>query len=90
MKEKCAGHHLLMTAIPVTQEEIRKIMVQRQLGQIVCNTLSQKHLSQKKGWWIGFGIVPDLKPQFCPPHQKKIACFKKWRTVRENKSCLGS
>jgi hypothetical protein len=61
-----------MTVIPVTQEEeIRKIMVQRQLGQIVYKTLSRKHLSQKKGCGLAQGIVPDLKPQFCPPHQKK-------------------
>jgi hypothetical protein len=49
MKEKCAGHQWLTPAILVTQEEeIRKIMVPRQLGQIVCKTLSCKHLLQKQ------------------------------------------
>jgi hypothetical protein len=70
-KQKCAGHQWLTPAILVTQEEeIRKIMVQRQLGQIVCKTLSQKHLSQKRAGGLPQGRVPEFKPQFCPPHQK--------------------
>jgi hypothetical protein len=39
---------------PETQEaEIRKIEVRSQPGQIVPETLSQKHPSQKRGWWSG-------------------------------------
>jgi hypothetical protein len=64
-----------MSVITVTQEkEIRKIMV----GQIVCKTLSQKYLSQKKNaGGLAQGVVPDLKPQFCPPHQKENSLFSK-------------
>jgi hypothetical protein len=43
-----------MPVILATQEaEIGRIMVQSQLRQIVLKTLSQKHPSQKKGWWSG-------------------------------------
>jgi hypothetical protein len=44
-------------------EEIRKIMVQGQLGKIVCKTLSQKHLSQKRAGGLPQGRVPEFKPQ---------------------------
>jgi hypothetical protein len=51
--------------------EIRKIMLQRQLWQIVCKTLSHKYLSQKRAGGLPQGRVPEFKPQFCPPQQKK-------------------
>jgi hypothetical protein len=42
---------------PVTlatqKAEIRRITVQGQPGQMVCETLSGKNPSQKKGWWNG-------------------------------------
>jgi hypothetical protein len=57
--KKFAHHQWLTPAILVTQEEeIRKIIVQRQLGQIVYKTLSRKHLSHKKGWWTGSRYSP--------------------------------
>jgi hypothetical protein len=44
----------LMPVITATQEaEIRRIEVRSPSGQIVHETLSQKYLSQKKGWWSG-------------------------------------
>jgi hypothetical protein len=44
-----------MPIILAAQEaEIRRIVVQSQLGQIVCETLSQKYLTQK-------GVVEWLK-----------------------------
>jgi hypothetical protein len=42
-----------MPVILATQEEeIRRIMVQSQPGQIVCKTLFQKPITEK-GWWSG-------------------------------------
>jgi hypothetical protein len=47
-----ARRQWLTPIILATQKaEIRRIMVQRQLQQIVCETLSWKKLITKKGWW---------------------------------------
>jgi hypothetical protein len=49
IKEVVAGHVWLTPIILATQEaEIRKIIIQSQPGQIICETLSQKILPQKK------------------------------------------
>jgi hypothetical protein len=49
-----ARHQWLMPIILATKDaEIRNITVWSQLEQIVCETLSQKYPSQKKGWWSG-------------------------------------
>jgi hypothetical protein len=45
-----AGLQWLMSTILATQEaEIRRITVSSQVGEIVCETLSQKYPSQKEG-----------------------------------------
>jgi hypothetical protein len=43
-------------------------MVPSQPGQIVCKTLSQKKLSQKKASGVAQGVGPKFKPQY----RKKI------------------
>jgi hypothetical protein len=44
------GRLIRMNIIPTSKEaEIRRIMVQSQSGQIVLETLSQKHLTKKAG-----------------------------------------
>jgi hypothetical protein len=48
-KEVQAGHQWLTPAILATwKAEIRKISVRSQTGQIVCDTLSQKHQMQNR------------------------------------------
>jgi hypothetical protein len=48
-----------------TQEaKIRKIMVQSQPGQIVCETLSWKYPSQKRAGEMAQGEGPEFKPQY--------------------------
>jgi hypothetical protein len=62
------GHQWLMAIILATQEaKIRRIVVWSQFGQIVCETLSQKHPSQKKAGGVAGG-GPEFKPQ---NYQKK-------------------
>jgi hypothetical protein len=59
----------LTPLIWATQEtEIRRIVVQSQSRQIVCKTLSQKHPTQKKGWWSGSRCRPSVQ---IPVLQKK-------------------
>jgi hypothetical protein len=50
--------------ILVTQEaEIRRTAIQSQPGQIVCETLSQKHhITQKRAGGVAQGIGLDSKP----------------------------
>jgi hypothetical protein len=57
-----------MAVILATQEaEIRTTVVQSQPRQIVCETLSRKSPSQKKG-----GVAQDEGPEFKPqPHKKE-------------------
>jgi hypothetical protein len=52
-----------MPVILATQEaEIRRIMVQSQPGQTVCNNLPQKKPSQKRAREVTQGVGPDFKP----------------------------
>jgi hypothetical protein len=49
-----AGHQWLTPVIPATQEaESRRIAVQSQPAQIVCETLSRKKPIPKKDWRCG-------------------------------------
>jgi hypothetical protein len=48
-----------------TQEaEIRKILVQSQLGQIVLETLSRKNPSQRRADGAAQGVGPEFKAQY--------------------------
>jgi hypothetical protein len=54
-----------MPVILATQEaKIRKIEVQSEPRQIVCETLSQKNPSQKWASREAQGIGPEFKPQY--------------------------
>jgi hypothetical protein len=47
-----ARHHWLTPVIIATKKaEIKRIMVQSQPVQMVCEMLSQKKAFTKKGWW---------------------------------------
>jgi hypothetical protein len=61
-----------MPVILATQEaEIRRIMGQSQPGQIVCETLSPKYPSQKKGWWSGSRCRPRVQTPVVKKRKKK-------------------
>jgi hypothetical protein len=54
-----------MPIILASQEaEVRRISVQSQTGQIVCETLSQKYPSQKKAVGAAQGVGSEFKPQY--------------------------
>jgi hypothetical protein len=59
-----------MSVILATQEaKIRRIVVQSQPRQIVCETLSQKkNPSLKRAGGVAQGVSPEIKPQ---SHKKK-------------------
>jgi hypothetical protein len=61
-----------MPVILTTQEAaIRRITVQSQHRQIVCETLSQKNPSQKKAVGVDQGVGPEFKPQYCQKNKTK-------------------
>jgi hypothetical protein len=58
-------HQWLMPVILATQEaEIRRITIHSQPKQIICETLSQKHPSQKRAGGVAQGVGPEFKPQY--------------------------
>jgi hypothetical protein len=62
-KNYLARHQCLTLIILTTQEaEIRRITVQSQPGQIVCETLFQKSPSQKRAGGVAQGVGPEFKP----------------------------
>jgi hypothetical protein len=70
------GHQCLMLVILATQEaEIRRITVQGQPRQIVCETLSQKEQITKKGWWSG------SRCRHWAPHTQKKALHRKRKSI---------
>jgi hypothetical protein len=60
-----------LTSVILTPQEaeIRRIIVQSQPRQIVCETLSQKNTTQKRGGGVAHGVGSEFKPQ-C--HKKKV------------------
>jgi hypothetical protein len=60
-----------MLVILATREvEIRRIIVQRQTGQIVCETLFQKILQKYSAGGVAQGEGPEFKHQY-HTHEKK-------------------
>jgi hypothetical protein len=53
IKQICRVPRLPPVILATQEAEIRRTVVQSQPGKIVLETLSQKHPSQKKGWWSG-------------------------------------
>jgi hypothetical protein len=67
-----------MPGILATQKaEIRRIMVQSQPRQIVCETLSQKNPSQKMAGGEAQGVGPEFKPQYSKNKNNKNTQHKK-------------
>jgi hypothetical protein len=60
------------------EAEIRRITVQSQPGQIVCETLSQKNLHKNRTGGVAQGEGLEFKPQYCKKKKKKC----KYRTIR--------
>jgi hypothetical protein len=59
-----AGRQWLMPITLATQEEVlRRIAVQSQPGQIVCETLSRKILHKNRTGGLAQGEGPEFKPQ---------------------------
>jgi hypothetical protein len=62
-----------MPVILATQEaQIRRTAIQRQSGQVVYKTVSQKNKQTKKRTGgVAQGIDPEFKPQYRPQKQKQ-------------------
>jgi hypothetical protein len=64
---------LLLTPVVLASQEaeIRRIAVQSQSRQIVCETLSsRKNPSSKRTGGVTQGVDPEFKPQDCKKKQK--------------------
>jgi hypothetical protein len=60
-----AGHRWFMPVILATQmAKIKRIVVQSQPRQILCETLSRKNTSQKWAGGVAQGVNPKFKPQY--------------------------
>jgi hypothetical protein len=64
-----ARHWWLTSVILATQEaEIRRIMVQSQSGQIVCETISENTYHKKRAGGVAQNTGSECKPHY---HKKK-------------------
>jgi hypothetical protein len=65
--------------LAIQEAEIRRITVQSQPRQIVCETLSQKHPSymhqKKKTGGVAQGVGPEFKPQYCKKKFKILLTY---------------
>jgi hypothetical protein len=52
------------------EAEIRRIVVQSQVGQIKIDPISKKPITKRAGG-VAQGISPEFKPQYPPPKKKK-------------------
>jgi hypothetical protein len=50
--------------LAIQEAEIRRIVVQSQPGKTVCETISQKNLSDKRAGGMAQGVSPEFKPQY--------------------------
>jgi hypothetical protein len=55
---------LTPVTLPTQETETRRISVQSQPGQIICETLSQKNPSPKRVGGVAQGVGPEFKPQY--------------------------
>jgi hypothetical protein len=73
--------------LAIQEAEMRRIMVQSQFGQIVCETLSRKKKSQKTAGGVAQGIGPEFKHQYYKKKKKESTglfmpnCMKSTRTA---------
>jgi hypothetical protein len=58
--------------LAIQEAEIRRIVVQSQPGKTVCETISQKNLSDKRAGGMAQGVSPEFKPQYQKKKKKKI------------------
>jgi hypothetical protein len=61
--------YIFFGKITTQKVEIRRITVQSQSGQIVCETLSQKIPITKTTGGVGQGENPEFKPQYCKTYE---------------------
>jgi hypothetical protein len=80
-KQKCLARHWChIPVILTTQEaEIRRIKVQSQPGQLVCETLSQNTLHKKTS---AGGVAQGVGPEFKPWDPSKCLFFQNQKTGR--------
>jgi hypothetical protein len=62
---------LIPVILATWKAEIRRIVVQSQLGQIVQETLSQKNLYKNRAGGVAQGEGPEFKPQYCKKQKQK-------------------
>jgi hypothetical protein len=61
-----------------------RITIQNQPRQIVCETLSQKKLTQKRAGGMAQGVGPEFKPQYCKKKNLKILTTSTYLTLHHS------
>jgi hypothetical protein len=65
---------LMPVILAAQKEEIRSIMVQTHPRKILCETLSQKYLTQKRAGGVAHVVSPESKPQYQKKKKRMITC----------------